>query len=63
MVWSMRDPVFPSRIKLVLTLALLAIVTAFGITYITGRTREAADRAAAARAVEEARARGAEIPP
>lgn len=59
----MSDPALTVRIKLVLTLALLAIVTAFGVTYVTGQSREAAHREAASRDAAEAQARGAEIPP
>lgn len=58
MVAGMRDPALSFRIKLVLTLALLAVVTAFGATYLTGQAREQADRAAA-----DAHARDAVVPP
>ncbi len=50
------------RIKLILTMALLAVVTAFGVTYLRGQFQERAAREAADRAAEEARARGEVVP-
>ncbi len=47
----MPDPGLSFRIKLILTVALLAVVTAFGVTYLRGRAQE---RVAGDAASEEA---------
>lgn len=57
----MSDPVLTSRIKLLLTLALLAVVTAFGVTYIRGERRDKAAHDAARREAADAHARGDEV--
>jgi hypothetical protein len=44
------------------TVALLAIVTAFGVTYLRGEWRDAAAHDAAVRQAGEAEAKGVEIP-
>lgn len=59
----MSDPVFTFRIKLILTAALLAIVTAFGVTYLRGQFKERAAREAAAQHAEEALSKGEVVPP
>lgn len=58
----MSDPVLSSRIKFILTVALLAIVTAFGVTFLRGEWRDAAAHAAAVRQAGEAEAKGVEVP-
>ena len=60
----MSDPVFTFRIKLILTVALLAIVTAFGINFLRGEAKEKAAQEAAERAAKEAMLKaGVEISP
>ncbi len=58
----MSDPVLSSRIKFILTVALLAIVTAFGVTFLRGEWRDAAAHDEAVRQAGEAEARGVEVP-
>lgn len=58
----MSDPALSFRIKLILTAALLAIVTAFGVTYLRGEWRDRAAHEEAVRKAEEAEERGVEIP-
>jgi hypothetical protein len=62
MVEAMSDPVLSSRIKFILTVALLAIVTAFGVTFLRGEWRDAAAHDEAVRQAGEAEARGVEVP-
>ncbi len=54
---------FTFRIKLILAAALLAIVTAFGVTYLRGQFKERAAREAAAQHAEEALSKGEAVPP
>ena len=58
----MSDPVLSLRIKLILTVALLAVVTAFSVTFLRGEARDKAAHDAAGRQVEEAEAKGVEVP-
>jgi len=58
----MSDSTLSSRIKLILTLALLAIVTAFGVTYLRGELRDKAAHEGAVHEAEEAAKKGVEIP-
>jgi hypothetical protein len=58
----MSDPVLSFRIKLILTVALLAVVAAFSVTFLRGEARDKAAHEEAERKVEEAEARGVEVP-
>lgn len=58
----MSDPTLSFRIKLILTLALLAVVTAFGVTFLRGEARDKAAHEEAARKAAEAEKSGVEVP-
>ncbi len=58
----MSDPVLSFRIKLILTVALLAVVTAFAVTFLRGEARDKAAHDEGVRQAEEAEAKGIEIP-
>lgn len=51
-----------SRIKIILVVALLAVVTAFAVTYLRGEWRDKAAHDEAVRNAQEAEKKGVEIP-